>query len=404
MTQVAVSNLYRTRAAGPAATDACDSVICFAGVDWWYHNRGHSECQIMSKLARRVPALWINSIGMRAPAPGKTELPYRRYVRKLKSTLKGLRRDPSGMWIYSPLFVPRYTPRMVEFNGRVLAAQVRGLCRLLGFARPAVMVTIPTAAPAVAHLRPRRLVFNRSDEFSAFREADASFVRPLEHRLLCKSDVVLYVNRGLYQREQHAVRDAQYIGHGVDFKHFARDAEASAQAPSALKDLPRPIIGFYGALDDYTIDLELLIKVAQANRSASVVIIGPRAMDISRLVAEPNVKYLGPIPYAELPRYAAQFDVALMPWLQNEWIAGCNPIKLKEYLALGMPVVTTRFAELQPFEHLVYAADSHEQYLAAIQRGLAERDPQRVAQRRQAVRTDSWDAIADRVGGMLKLG
>ncbi len=74
--------------------------------------------------------------------------------------------------------------------------------------------------------------------------------------------------------------------------------------------------------------------------------IGPKAMDISRLQAEPNVVYLGPVQYAKLPAYAAQFNVALMPWLQNEWIKGCNPIKLKEYLALGFPVVAMRFPEL----------------------------------------------------------
>src|SRR5689334_10431355 len=82
-----------------------DGVVCFAGVDWWYHNRGHSECQIMRRLARRAPVLWVNSLGMRVPRPGRSDLLIRRYYRKLKSTLKGLRRDPSGMWVYSPLFV-----------------------------------------------------------------------------------------------------------------------------------------------------------------------------------------------------------------------------------------------------------------------------------------------------------
>ena len=91
----------------PAAQTA-DAVICFAGVDWWYHNRGHSECQIMRRLAKRVPVVWVNSIGMRFPTKGKTELPWRRYLRKAKSTLKGLRRDESGMWVFSPLFLPIY--------------------------------------------------------------------------------------------------------------------------------------------------------------------------------------------------------------------------------------------------------------------------------------------------------
>jgi hypothetical protein len=166
-----------------------DGIVCFAAVDWWYHNRGHSECQILSRLARRVPVLWVNSIGMRAPSPGKTELVLHRYVRKLKSTVKGLRRDQaSGMWVYSPIFVPRYTRRMVELNGRLVHAQVSLLCRKLRVRRPAVWATIPTCAPAVERGNWSRVLFNRSDEFSAFPEADAALIAPLEQRLLRRAD------------------------------------------------------------------------------------------------------------------------------------------------------------------------------------------------------------------------
>jgi hypothetical protein len=103
----------------------------------------------MRRLAARTPVLWINSIGMRAPAPGRTELPLRRYARKLTSTLKGLRRDPCGMWVYSPLFIPRYTPTVLRWNGRLLFEQVRLLQRWIGIQRPAVWATVPTVASAV---------------------------------------------------------------------------------------------------------------------------------------------------------------------------------------------------------------------------------------------------------------
>jgi len=394
--------------ASPAQVATADGVVCFAAVDWWYHNRGHSECQIMSRLAKRVPVLWVNSIGMRAPSPGKTELVLHRYVRKLKSTLKGLRRDEtSGMWVYSPVFIPRYNPRMVEVNGRLVGLQVSALLRKLKIKRPAVWATVPTCAPMVERRRWAASVWNRSDEFSAFPEADASLIAPLEDRLLRACDSAVYVNRMLFEREQGRVKAAEFIGHGVDFNHFASarpGVKPPSEVPEELKDLPRPIVGFYGALDDYTIDLELLIKVARRIRPATLLIIGPKAMDISRLVAEPNVKYTGPVPYPKLPNYAAQFDVALMPWLQNDWIKGCNPIKLKEYLSLGFPVVSIRFAELERYEHLVYGADSHDQFLDAIGRAVNEHDPALVEQRRASVRNDSWDSLADKAAALLGLG
>ncbi len=382
----------------------CDGVVCYAGVDWWYHNRGHSECQVMTRLARSVPVLWVNSIGMRAPAPGKTELLWHRYLRKLKSTLKGLKRDPeSQMWVYSPLFVPRYTPAWLRFNGLMLSLQIKWLCRKLGVRRPSVWVTVPTVADAVQRGRWQRIVFNRSDEFSKFPEADADLIAPLEDRLLRFSDEVVYVNHTLFNRERDQCHSAHFIGHGVDVEHFQRDRN-TGPVPDRMRNLPRPIFGFYGGLDDFTLDRELMVKVARHVHPGTFVIIGPKVMDTSALEAEPNVRYLGPIPYKQLPEYAAQFDVGIMPWQQNEWIRSCNPIKLKEYLALGFPIVTIGFSELQPYRKIVYSAESHDGFLDALDRALVEKDESLVRRRRQSVAGDTWDRIADRVGALLNVG
>lgn len=392
-------------AAALAVPPECDSVVCFAAVDWWYHNRGHSECQIMKRLARRVPVLWVNSIGLRAPAPGKTELPVRRYVRKLKSTFKGLKRDECGMHVYSPLFLPRYSPSAIEFNARIVRAQVRLILRKLGARRPALWCTIPTAAPIAEKGPWRARVCNRCDDFGSFPEVNPRVIRPLEQRLLTASDITLFASRGLYEREKDLCRQARYIGHGVDFDHFARPRNSPLDAESAalIAGLPRPFIGFYGALDDYTIDLDLLIKVAQRFPKASLLIMGPKAMDIRRLEALPNVRYTGPVAYDKLPALASHFDVALMPWLNNDWIKVCNPIKLKEYLALGFPIVSTRFNELAPYENLLYAADTHDQFLDQIGRALSEDNPTLTAARRAAVEGDAWDTLADRCARWLRI-
>jgi glycosyltransferase involved in cell wall biosynthesis len=390
-----------------ASAPAADGVVCFAGVDWWYHNRGHSECQVMRRLARTRKVLWINSIGMRMPRPGATELPLHRYLRKARSTLKGLRRDPSGMWVYSPLFVPRYTEGALAWNGRLLAAQVRLLRRWIGIERPSVWVTVPTAAPALARGVWQRVVFNRSDDFAAFPEVTSPVIARLERELLERADRVLYVNRVLYERERRGLRHAELIDHGVDFDHFAGArplaAEPPKEAPPELGALPRPIVGFYGALDDYTVDLDLMIRTARAVPGGTLLVIGPRQMEIGRLLAEPNVVYLGPIPYEALPAYAAQFDVGIMPWLRNEWIEACNPIKLKEYLALGFPVVTTRFPMLAPYEDVVLAADDAAGFVAQLGRALAARDVAGAEARRARVRDSSWAALSDQVAGWLGL-
>ena len=359
----------------------------------------------MTRLAADMPVLWINSIGMRAPAPGKTELPLKRYVRKIKSTLKGLRRDPeSGMWIYSPIFVPRYTLPWLRFNGHFLALQIRIIRFFLGMKQPAAWITTPTAVEAVERMRWTQIIFNRSDEFSRFPEADTEFISGLEKRLLALCDRTLFTSHALMKREQDACRSAEYLGHGVDYDRFssAREIDQVAPLPGSLGQLPRPIVGFYGALDDYCVDKELIIKTARHIAPATLLIIGPKAMDTTSIEAEPNVHYVGQIPYDDVPSHAAAFDVALMPWLMNEWIESSNPIKMREYLAVGFPIVTTYFPELEPYIEHVYAARSHQEFLEGIDVALKDRDPERVRARRAAVEHSTWDAIAARVAKMLR--
>ena len=279
----------------------CDGVIWFGNVDWWYHNRGHASTRMANRVAQCVPTCWINSIGMRMPVPGRTEIATKRYLRKLKSLTKGLRRDEAtGMYVYSPLFVPKYTPRWVEFNGRLLAWQVGIVLRRLGVRRPSACVSMPTMVPAVERRPWVSVVFDRCDDFTTLPEAN-SHVAELERRLLDMCDHAAYVNQPLYERERDTISDAQMIGHGVDYEQFvaARPLEGERIArPAELQPLTGPIVGFYGGMDDYRMDAELMIRIARrlAGRNGSLVLLGPEQMDLSRVKSEPNVHALGQKP------------------------------------------------------------------------------------------------------------
>jgi glycosyltransferase involved in cell wall biosynthesis len=388
-----------------AGAKRCDGVVWFGNVDWWYHNRGHASVRMATRIARHVPTVYINSIGMRLPVPGKTEIAWRRYQRKLKSLLKGLRRDEAtGLWIYSPLFVPRYSPRMIELNGMLLAAQVRLVCRRLGLRRPSAGITMPTMTPAVERLPWVKVAFERCDDFTTLPEADAPLIDALERRLLAISDHVAYVSHDLMERERERVADAQFLGHGVDCARMAAarplDGPLPA-APVAIRDLPRPIVGFFGGMDDYRMDAELMIRIARRAAPGTLLLIGPEQMDLSRVKAEPNVRHIGQLPPEQLADYAAHFDVGVIPFLRNEFNLRSNPIKLKEYLALGFPVVATDLPAYEPYAGLIATAETHEQFLDALGHALAEDDPELPRRRRAAVAGDDWDRIAARMARML---
>jgi hypothetical protein len=343
-------------------------VICFCGQDWWYHNRAHSDFQLMTRAAKFRKVLLVNSIGMRMPMPGRSPLPWKRIWRKLKSMLRHTRRplaDTPDYTVMTPVLFPFYGSASARaWNAKSIRSQVERVARRLGMVDPHIVITVPTAWDVAKEMRRSSLVYNRSDKHSAFGEADQGMVAGLEHELLTKADGVLYSSRAFRDSERHLTGErAYFLDHGVDRQHFAARGRTGALAGFGGK---RPIAGFFGGLDDYVIDFDLLERLAVERPQYTLVLIGDATLSMERLTRHPNVRWLGFRPYAEIPNLGADFDVSIMPWLDNDWIRSCNPIKLKEYLSLGQEVVTTYFPEVEHYRDFVHVAKSGDEFLARI--------------------------------------
>jgi glycosyltransferase involved in cell wall biosynthesis len=156
-------------------------------------------------------------------------------------------------------------------------------------------------------------------------------------------------------------------------------------------------------MDDYRMDRELLVRVARhaADRGGSLVLIGPAQMDLGSILEEPNVRHIGQMPPNDLPSFAAHFDVGIIPFLRNEFNQSCNPIKIKEYLAIGFPVVASELPAFDPYEGLIEQATTHDAFLQAIDRALLDDTPERTRARRATVAGDSWDRVTDRIAELL---
>lgn len=373
-----------------------DGYICFSAQDFWYHNRAHSDVQLMRRVAAQRPVLFVNSIGMRMPLPGRSTQPLRRIARKVRSVAKLVRRpfaDLPGFRVMTPLVLPLYGNRRVRaLNAALVRLQVTLVARALRIANPVLVVTIPTAWDAVRRMRRHSLVVNRSDEYSAFPEADHELVAGLERELLRHADHVLYVSRALMAKEAPLSGErAHFLDHGVDLAHFQRRTGAE---PGDLAAIPRPRIGFFGGLDDYIIDFRLLERVARTLPDAQLVLIGDATCSLGDLATLPNVHWLGFRDYADIPAYGSGFDVALMPWLAgSSWIHASNPIKLKEYLALGLPVVSVDFAEVRHYAEVIAVARDADDFVAQVRAALAT-DGAAAPQRRAAVAGASWERKA----------
>jgi GT2 family glycosyltransferase/glycosyltransferase involved in cell wall biosynthesis len=382
------------------AMERSPDYLLFAGLDWWYHSRAHSDFQLLQRVARTRDVLVVNSIGMRMPTPGRTAGSTRRIMRKIASATRLMRKPVRGLFgfnVITPLLLPIYgSPAGRALNAILIGIQVRVAAAFAGVSDPIIVASLPTAVDVIDRLPHRCVVYNRSDKHSEFVEADQGVIRSLEERMLRESDLVLYSSHVLMEEDRPLAEGRQlFLDHGVDLDHF--DPERHQREPDDLRDIARPRVGFFGGLDDYLVDFELIRATARALPHAHVVLIGDKYCsneEIEQLVALPNLKWLGFRPYEQIPAYGTGFDVAIMPWQDNDWVRRANPIKLKEYLALGLPVVSVDFPELARYADVVSVAASPEEFIEKVAAALEDGGPGTPSSRRAAVADASWDRRA----------
>jgi glycosyltransferase involved in cell wall biosynthesis len=259
----------------------------------------------------------------------------------------------------------------------------------------------PLAYGAEPHFLERApvVVYDAMDELSSFAGAPAT-IRPAVERLLARASTVLTGGPSLYEAYRVRHPNAHCVPSGVDARHFTAPAP---NLPAELLDLPRPIIGYYGVLDE-RIDFELIAYLAELKPDWSLVLIGPVAkIERDALPRRPNIHYLGTKPYTELPAYLGHFDVAIMPFALNDATRFISPTKTLEYLAGGRPVVSTPVRDVMAlYGELVEIADSPPAFVAAIERCLAApADAQEVNQRGALFARYDWDAIAAHIECLL---
>lgn len=368
-----------------STTHAYDGVICFGGVDWWYHNRGHYDLQMMREMSRTLPVLYVNSIGMRMPRASEGRMFLRRMARKVRSLGRGHVFVRDQFAVYSPLTIPGKIGTFI--SGRFLAMQVRRAAAKMNIRRPLVWIACPPGAVAVDGLRPAAVVYQRTDRHESFASDMHDQIVGYDRWLKARSDLTVYCSRHLYEEEVSQCRKACLIEHGVDFEMFSKAGRTDLDQPEEMKDLPHPRVGFVGGIDRHTFDPDLFLDVAKRLPGMQFVLVGGCSLEPGWCDL-PNVTLLGRKPYEDVATYMAACDVLIMPWNKSRWIEACNPIKLKEYLAVGRPIVSTDFPEVRRYARYLRIADRPEDFARAIQ--LAVDSPGDVQSGREFIQHDTW--------------
>lgn len=365
-------------------------IICFSH-DWT--GDPLSKTHLMRVLSRDNRILWINAIANRMPTTSSKDIS--RIFKKLKGFTEPIREVESNIFVLNPLAIPAYgTEGVRKFNEKFLASQVKKAMRKLGFKDPLNMIFNPAAGLLAGKLGEKELIYYCVDEYTAFTGA-SNGLKEIEENLFRKSDLVIVSAEKLLDNKKHFNQNTFIIRHGVDFSHFRKALDSETKIPDEIKDLPKPIIGFHGLLADW-VDFELIKKTAEHFAEGSVVLIGKIAVDAEQKVKildnVKNVHFLGRKPYTELPNYCKGFDVALNPFAINELTLAANPLKVREYLAAGLPVISTDIPEVRILDHCLIG-ENHEDFIRQIEAALKESpQPKTIS---DSVKNESWESRVD---------
>ncbi|HEY0544016.1 MAG TPA: glycosyltransferase [Pyrinomonadaceae bacterium] len=381
------------------------SIICFGGEDWWYHHP-HSKNHLMRRFARagnRV--IFVNSISMGLPSiRNKDLLP--RVVRKLRSYSKLARQTPEGITVVSPAALPFFGSRAArDANRRLIRAQVGMLARRRGLTRPILWIAIPTAVELIGRMNESLVVYQVSDKYDANtmdHATDPQTIRRLHERALDAADIIFYSGRKLFEEATRGRERSYLLEQAVDFEHWAQAGSGKLEVAAEVARIPSPRLGYFGAVEPWLVDQELIKRASREHPDWQWIFIGnkSRGMEIENLA---NVHFLPPVKYDELPRYAAGFDVCVLPWETGQAFTNYgSAIKVREYLATGKPVVIAPLPEYEPMRDVLRIARSRDEFLKLIQDALDESDIDKAHARQAAVQAGTWDARAEWVSGLIE--
>ena len=370
-------------------------IICFAGDVW--EGRPHSRHYLMRRLAGRYEVLWVDGAFLRS----LSKLDRRAWLglfRKLRRGV-GLRTVEPHLHVLSPLPVPP-AGRMGRWLRLVaLRLQIRRALRRLGLrGERLVWFSLPNVAQLAGRLGERASVFFYQDRYHEFANVDQAQLRADVSALARHCDVSIATAAALADELRALGADPVLVRHGVDLDRFAGEHEA----PQDLASFERPLVGYVGRVKEY-VWMDAVVAVAERLERGTLVMVGEASADVAPL-RHPRIALLGERPPDSMPAYIGAFDCCLIPFIVDPLTEAVNPIKLREYLAAGRPVVSTAIPEVVPYGDVVALAEAPAEFADAVVRALGNPDSdteEARARRRERVAGDSWDAAAARVEQLL---
>ena len=374
--------------------------VLFSTADWdepYWTNKQHTA-RVLAQSGWRV--LYVESVGLRAPkvASGRDwKRIWRRLWQGLRTNFIAPRLRAPNVWVLSPLMIPakHHWPLVNGFNQSLLRWSIGRFVRRHAFDRPIIWSYHPFMLHAVRDLDCRALAYHCVDDLAAIPGVDVPAFNRAEQDLLVRCDAVFTTSVALRDKCVRFNRNSHYFANVVDSVHFGRAME-SALLPPEVAAIPGPRLVYHGVLSDFKVDFALVFSAAKARPDWQWIFIGEeREGQRSELAAQlkrlPNVHFLGYRHYEALPDFLRGMDVGLLPTLLNDYTRSMFPMKYFEYLAAGLPVVSTPLDFTRERRDALEVGDTPERFVEAIERQL-RRGKLTVEEARTGVGDNTWEA------------
>jgi glycosyltransferase involved in cell wall biosynthesis len=376
-------------------------IVCLGTADW-RTELPINQHQLMGRLAARNRVLFVESLGLRRPQLASRDL--KRIWRRLRRGLRGAQ-PADDLHVLSPLVLPFHGSGAVRsLNRRLLRFQVGRAARRLGMRAPILWAYAPQAEELVGRLGPSVTIYHCVDDVAAQKGVDAESFRAAEQRFAAAADLVIASAPALAERMRTLNPRVLYAPNVADTPAFARALEPGP-VDAAIEALPRPRLVFHGAIVATKLDLGLLAELARLRPAWSIVLVGPEGAgdpggDLSALREAANVHLVGARPATDLPTVLRGADAGLIPYAINDLTRSVFPMKVYEYLAAGLPVLSTPLPALEGVEEIDVVSDAAA-LVAAAEREFAADTPERRQACSQAALGHSWESRIEEIEAAL---
>jgi hypothetical protein len=375
-------------------------IICFGSEKWQYPGLQQT---IMRFLSQGNKIIYVNSLGTRKVSLRFSQFGYylKQILRRFSNNNSKNKSATNNVIVCNPWIIPLvYSDTITKFNRILIRRQFAGLLPMLDFRRYILWLGTPTAAFLQDLFDPELLLYNPVDRYYAFPFVDREKLRYYEHEIVRRTDVNICtsdaIRNDLLPYNEHSFT----VSHGVDFEHF-NSALHNDNIPEDIKNIAKPIIGYFGGLST-RVNFRLISRIAEAYPQANIVLIGRKLTDLTELTKYNNVNIIDYKNFGELPLYLKEFTVCMIPYHVNELMEGVDPIKLREYLCTGKPVISVNLPEVRKFEKLVYIGLNEDDFVNKVGDALEEKSLSLIEERISVAKKSDWAFKIDEISEIIE--